>query len=456
MEKVYIITVLSIMAIICLQIIYVQQVYSTYITGIMSEYDRSIKAALTDELYKRKHPTASKNLKDYVRTLDSMSPHERDSLMKACPPDKPGNVTNVDSIRKKHIGITDGDFIVQLLQDDYSSEGYPFSLSFFNKVFDPDLKKQFHYRFLVLDKNKSVTASIGPDHLSFVHSTTLYPIGTKGLQYFQAQISIPFSDFILQQIGIMIASLLFVLIALGGLAFQLIEIKRRNKNLRKREQTVNGRIHDLKTPLNSTIMVLTQLQNMEQNKMVKKTIQINASIVRRMLWHIEEILQTVRKNSTQLVLSKSPIRLQEMAEGIRAELDILYKKKLHTITIQNDLPSDISIKADPLLLENAICNLVENSLKYSNEGVKILVHLQIHENQLKVSVKDNGWGIPEKYRKRVFNNLFRVKRQDKKEVQGYGIGLGRVRSIVLAHNGTIKLYCPKDGGTVVTFQIPLS
>ena len=455
MKKVYFITILSFIAIICLQITYVQQAYFSYTTDIMSEYDKAIKAALTDELHNRKKPKVSKNLNEYVRTLDSMSAHERDSLMKACPPDNPENVIDVDSIRKMNIGITEDNLIEQVLQDKLQAEGYHFNLSLFNKVFNSDLKKQYLYRFLLLDKNKAITDSIGERRLSFAHSTILYPIGTKRLQYLQAEISIPFSNFITQQIGIMIASLLFVLIALGGLAFQLVEIKRRNENLKKRTQTVNGRIHDLKTPLNSTIMVLNRLQNMEQSEVVKKTIQINAGIVRRMLWHIEEILQTVRRNSTQLILSKSTIRIQEMVEGIQDELNILYKKKPHVITIQNDLPSDIVIKADPLLLENAICNILENSLKYSDDGVKVLVHLQSDVNYLNISIKDNGWGIPAKYKKRVFNNFFRVKRQNNKKIQGYGIGLGRVRSIIQAHNGTVNLDCPQEGGTVVAFQIPL-
>lgn len=242
---------------------------------------------------------------------------------------------------------------------------------------------------------------------------------------------------------------------MGGLAFQLTEIKRRNGDLKRRTQTVNGRIHDLKAPLNSTLMVLKQLQNMVSEKMVKNTIQINASIVRRMIWHIEEILQTVSKKPTQLILNKSVIQMPALAEGVKAELDILYGKKPHTIIIKNDLPENIQIKADSLYIENVLCNLMENALKYSDDSVKVRVHLQICDNNLKVSVKDNGWGIPLKYRKRIFKDFFRVKRQDKQSVQGYGIGLGRVQSIIWAHKGSIILTCPEDGGSIFTFQIPL-
>ena len=96
----------------------------------------------------------------------------------------------------------------------------------------------------------------------------------------------------------------------------------------------------------------------------------------------------------------------------------------------------------------------ENALIRALDGQK-LVHLQSDVNYLNISIKDNGWGIPAKYKKRVFNNFFRVKRQNNKKIQGYGIGLGRVRSIIQAHNGTVNLDCPQEGGTVVAFQIPL-
>lgn len=177
--------------------------------------------------------------------------------------------------------------------------------------------------------------------------------------------------------------------------------------------------------------------------------------MRRMICHIEEILQTVRKSSTQLILNKSLIDIPEMVENIREELDILYKKKPHTIIIQNELPADLQLHADRLYLENVFCNLIENSLKYSDDGVRVFIHLLLNGNNLKVSVEDNGWGISPKYQRLVFEDFFRIKRQGKKEVQGYGIGLGRVRSIILAHNGTINLSSAKEGGTIFIFQIPL-
>lgn len=457
MRKIYIITILSFIAIICLQIICIQQLYTNYVSSIMSEADRATKEALADELHLRNHPSMPyKSLRNYyIQSFNNMTSKERDSLMKICPPDKQANVINLDSIRRKHIGMSGEDLLEQVIQDHLLSEGQSLSLESLYKIFSPQLKNHFNFHFLLLDKSKTVIDSIGIHDLPYVHRTALYPIGTKGLQYLQVEISIPFSDFIIHQIGIMTASIILVLISLSGLAFQLIVIKRKNEDLRKRAQTVNGRIHDLKTPLNSTVMVLNQLGQIVKDERIKKTIRINAGIVRRMICHIEEILQTVRKSSTQLILNKSLIDIPEMVENIREELDILYKKKPHTIIIQNELPADLQLHADRLYLENVFCNLIENSLKYSDDGVRVFIHLLLNGNNLKVSVEDNGWGISPKYQRLVFEDFFRIKRQGKKEVQGYGIGLGRVRSIILAHNGTINLSSAKEGGTIFIFQIPL-
>lgn len=457
MKKVYVITIFSICAIIGLQIVYISQVYTNYADTIKSEADKSIKEALSDELHLRSHHSMSyQSLRNYhIQSLDEMTSRERDSLMKICPPDKEDNVINMDSIRQKRIGVSGEDLMEQVIQDRLFLEHNYLNLKIFYTLFKSKFKRNLKFRFLLMDKHKTVTDSIGVNTLTFLHKTNIYPIGTKGQLYLQAEISVPLSYFMIRQTGIILSSLFFVLIALYGLAFQLVEIRRKNENLAKRTQTVNGRIHDLKTPLNSTLMVLNRLEKMVQNKRMKQRIQINAGIVRRMIWHIEELLQVARKVPTQLILNKTFIQVPQMAEALKNELDILYQNKPHTIIIHNELPATIQVKADNLYLENAICNLVENSLKYSDNGVKVDIYLQTCGNNLKVSVKDNGWGIPHKFRKLVFENFFRIRYQDKNEVQGYGIGLGRVRSIILAHNGTIDLVSPKEGGSLFSFQIPL-
>lgn len=170
MRKVYIVTLLAVIAIVCLQAVYIQEVYTNYIAKILYESDKAIKEALTDELRERNHPKAdSKDIKNYsMRPLSSMSSRERDSLIRVCPPDQPENTINIDSFRDRNMGKTEMDIMIQLLQDNSLSEGRPFNLSLFDKVFNHELKKQFNNRFLLLDKNKVVIDSIGAQHLSSV------------------------------------------------------------------------------------------------------------------------------------------------------------------------------------------------------------------------------------------------------------------------------------------------
>lgn len=80
-------------------------------------------------------------------------------------------------------------------------------------------------------------------------------------------------------------------------------------------------------------------------------------------------------------------------------MDALYRTKPHTIEIENRLPENIKVVADGMYIENVIRNLVENALKYSDDGVNVKVTLQTTDGMLQVAVQDDGWGIAPRYQK---------------------------------------------------------
>lgn len=136
-------------------------------------------------------------------------------------------------------------------------------------------------------------------------------------------------------------------------------------------------------------------------------------------------------------------------------MDALYRAKPHDIEIVNDLPEEVTIFADSMYIENVIRNLVENALKYSDDGVMVKVVLAVVDDMLQVSVQDNGWGIAPQYQKKLFRQFYQVPRGEDRIRKGYGIGLAQSKYIIDEHKGKIRVESIEGKGSVFTFAIPL-
>lgn len=239
------------------------------------------------------------------------------------------------------------------------------------------------------------------------------------------------------------------------LVFQLTEIRRKTILLRKREDTINGTVHDLKTPLNSVVATLGWLKSAETNVSKKKAVEISQAEVKHLVCNIESLLVTVRKDRKRLVLKKEDIDILHLAEIVKSNMDVLYSAKPHSIEIVSELPEGVKISADGMYIENVIRNLVENALKYSDDGVAVKVTLSVTGRILQVSVQDNGWGIAPAYQKKLFQQFYQVPRGEERIRKGYGIGLAQSKYIIDEHGGKIAVKSAEGEGSVFAFTIPL-
>ena len=164
---------------------------------------------------------------------------------------------------------------------------------------------------------------------------------------------------------------------------------------------------------------------------------------------------TVRKDRKRLVLKKEDIDILHLAEIVKSNMDVLYSAKPHSIEIVSELPEGVKIFADGMYIENVIRNLVENALKYSDDGVVVKVTLSVTGRILQVSVQDNGWGIAPAYQKKLFQQFYQVPRGEERIRKGYGIGLAQSKYIIDEHGGKIAVKSAEGEGSVFAFTIPL-
>lgn len=425
------------------------------------EIDNRVRIARDKETFLRFRNPSRKEIKGeehlYIKTASDMTPQERDSLLKISPISD-GDTLDIVKMRKKGMAQTTGDVFDLFQEDDALKKGNPLNLRILDSLFIESSKPNFNYRFLTYDQNKVLTDSIGNlNKNNPVYSSKLYPLGTQGLQYLQIKADIPMSDFIKQQILTLSLSASLMLIALLCLYFQLVGIKKRTELLLKREASVNGTIHDLKAPLNSIITMLSWFKMSEMNPEKKKAIENSQMGVKHLVYNIESLLISAREDRQKIILNKTIVNIPALVETVKEELDLLYQGKPHTIEMINELSADITVFADSMYIENVIRNLIENSLKYSDDNVIVKVIISVINNKLQISVKDNGWGIEPQHRKKLFTQFYQVPRNEEQTQKGHGIGLAQARYIITEHGGEIKMTSSENNkGCVFTFTLPLS
>ena len=177
--------------------------------------------------------------------------------------------------------------------------------------------------------------------------------------------------------------------------------------------------------------------------------------VKHQVSNIEALLVTVRKDRNRLVLKKEDIDMPRLAELAIGSLGTLYREKPHHIELVNRLPQGIRIHADGMYIENVLRNLVENALKYADDGVEVTVTLSADARNLNVDVADNGWGIAPCHLKKIFRQFYQVPQTEERIRKGYGIGLAQSKYIIDEHKGKISVRSTEGKGSTFSFSIPL-
>lgn len=455
MKKVKYITLLSSIALLLSQGIWIYNIYQMHLDEFQQRINKSLYLALGQEAG-RHIGTGDKGFSDpkkpriVVRTADSMSPEELEKY------NYKGDTVHLDTLTAgfaKNIS----EVIAQMLQDDYIVNG-KLNMPTLDSIFQATLienKISSEHCIFIYNKEGAITDTIGtpPTRYSPCVLSQKTPIGINGLLVAQAKVEMPLSSLLKAMAYILIVSILLAVIILYCLFYQLIVIRRKDKLLKKREASVNGTVHDLKSPLASVTAALSWLAKSEQEVQKQIVIHSVTSRIRQLTESIESILICARGEKQSIVLHISEVNLPELINAASQEVSTRFNQKPHTIEVMNELKAN-TLEADKEYLQSVIKNLIENSLKYSDEGTNIRIILSETSQMVQITVTDNGWGIPRKYQRKLFNQYYQVPREAGKMQKGYGVGLSYVRYIIRAHGGDIRLTSREGEGCTFTFTIP--
>jgi heavy metal sensor kinase len=249
-------------------------------------------------------------------------------------------------------------------------------------------------------------------------------------------------------------------------------ITRLDQSFRQIKQFSSDASHELKTPL--TILrgeVEVALRKERTSSEYQQILRSNLEEVDRMTQIVDDLLRLSRADHGEIQFNPKEIDLSEILREIVSQAHILaYAKNLH---IQTSLPEEqVTILGDPIRIRELLLNLIENAIKYTEEGGGITIHLSKNRGTssgkdggerlevekiglAEVKVTDTGLGIAKEDQGRIFDRFFRVDRARSREQGGSGLGLSICNWIVEAHQGKITVESEIGKGSSFIVRLPL-
>ncbi|MBN2510703.1 MAG: ATP-binding protein [Spirochaetales bacterium] len=213
--------------------------------------------------------------------------------------------------------------------------------------------------------------------------------------------------------------------------------------------------HELKTPITSIKgFVETLLEgNVENEDTARHFLSIIQKQSEQLNAIIDDLLSLSRlEKHNGTGVNVETVQIQPIiASAVQVCME---KSRKKNIDIQYVCDEGLIWRLNPVLIEQAMVNLIDNAVKYSQEQTRINVQACRYNGQLQLSVKDQGRGIPEKDLPRIFERFYRVDKARSREMGGTGLGLSIVKHIVLSHNGVIDVSSTEGSGSLFTITLP--
>ncbi len=219
---------------------------------------------------------------------------------------------------------------------------------------------------------------------------------------------------------------------------------------------INNMTHELKTPI-SAIGLVCEVLN-DQNVTITPEMQKYYTGViqqenKRLQSLVEQILQIVRIESGYIGENMEYIDIHKTINDVVNQTNFIIERRggsvLQVLNAENSI-----IYADKTHIVNMLYNLIDNANKYTINEPEIVISSQNVGNNIIISIKDNGIGISNAQKERIFEKLYRVPTGNVHNVKGFGLGLSYVKTIVEKHGGKITVESELDKGSTFIIALP--
>jgi signal transduction histidine kinase len=242
--------------------------------------------------------------------------------------------------------------------------------------------------------------------------------------------------------------LVFILLLLLGIIQTRKSFRRETRVMRQQKNFLLSVTHELKSPIAAVKLYLQTLEkrDLERPKQIellqKAIIESN-----RLDQLVENILVAAQIDNHVLLIQKEKSNLSEFIRNFINEFSDKY-----SIALESEIENDIFLSFDSIAFRSILVNLLENAVKYSHSAPEISVKLWTKSNSIFVSVADQGIGIQDEEKLRVFEKFFRSGNEETRQSKGTGLGLYIVKYLVEHHQGSISIRSNTPKGSIFELQ----
>jgi two-component system phosphate regulon sensor histidine kinase PhoR len=245
----------------------------------------------------------------------------------------------------------------------------------------------------------------------------------------------------------------------GGAVLVMHDITDLRRADRIRRDFVANVSHELRTPLTAVrgyVEALTDGGTDQQD--ARRFLEIIGRHTLRMERLVRDLLRLARLDAGQEPLEHVACSTESLFSGVETELAAALESRGQTVE-RRIAAEAATVSGDPAKLHDALKNLLENATNYSPPNSRIVMSAERHDGQVRLSVADEGPGIPEADLPRIFERFYRVDKarsRGGRDPGGTGLGLAIVKHLIELHGGRVRAANNAGGGAIFTIELPIS
>ena len=232
-----------------------------------------------------------------------------------------------------------------------------------------------------------------------------------------------------------------------------LRIREQNQALRREKEHLADSMadiaHQLRTPLTSTNLILSLLENTPDEVKRKEMLREAETLFEQMDWLITSLLKLSRLDAGIVSFNKEPVAIGQLVR--HALQPFLISMELHEVALEVEIPEEATIQGDISWLSEALQNLIKNSLESAGHGGKLTITCIDNPLHTELCLHDSGKGFEKEDLPYLFERFYRGKNTS---TSGYGIGLALSRMIITHQGGTIKAKNHPEGGALFCIRFP--
>lgn len=246
------------------------------------------------------------------------------------------------------------------------------------------------------------------------------------------------------------------LIVFAFFAYSVLLIMRQKRLGEMKNDFIGNMTHELKTPI-STIALSSEVLGDPAIVKEPERLRNYAHIIRteneRLRTQVERVLQLSTLDRGELALKREEVDMARVVRDVASSFRLRLEERGGQLELSTGTGSAIVV-GDPVHLTNAVFNLVDNAVKYSEERPEVRMAVDREGKWVRVSVQDNGIGIAREDIKHIFERFYRVHTGNVHNVKGFGLGLHYVQQIARAHGGRVHVRSEVGKGSTFTLELP--